>query len=158
MTTSPTSSSTCSPGKQDIKQDFSQRCSAWKDFRKRLNGGTVPPFKMHPGGTVPPFKMHPGGTVPPVKMHPGGTVPPFKMHPGGTLNFHELFFGGLNLDRGAKINVRSSRPFLNLSPLLLISLPPPPFQVGLDQMYASILILEGKCLHLKCTVSVGTIH
>ena len=50
-------------------------------FRKRLNGGTVPPFKMHPGGTVPPFKMH-----------PGGTVPPFKMHPGGTLNFNELFF------------------------------------------------------------------
>ena len=33
-----------------------------------------------------------GGTVPPFKMHPGGTVPPFKMHPGGTLNFNELFF------------------------------------------------------------------
>ena len=31
-------------------------------LRKRLNGGTVPPFKMHSGGTVPPFKMHPGGT------------------------------------------------------------------------------------------------
>ena len=38
--------------------------------RKRLNGGTVPPFKMHPGGTVPPFKMH----------------------PGGTLNFYDIFF------------------------------------------------------------------
>ena len=50
-------------------------------IRKRLKGGTVPPFKMHPGGTVPPFKMH-----------PGGTVPPFKMHPGGTLNFYESFF------------------------------------------------------------------
>ena len=42
--------------------------------RKRLNGGTVPPFKMHHGGTVPPFKMHHGGTVPPFKMHRGGTM------------------------------------------------------------------------------------
>ena len=50
-------------------------------IRKRLNGGTVPPFKMHPGGTVPPFKMH-----------PGGTVPPFKMHPGGTLDCYDIFF------------------------------------------------------------------
>ena len=24
--------------------------------RKRLNGGTVPPFKMHPGGTIHLFK------------------------------------------------------------------------------------------------------
>ena len=59
-------------------------------IRKRLNGGTVPPFKMHSGGTVPPFKMH-----------PGGTVPPFKMHPGGTLNFYDIFF--FNLDCLAKI-------------------------------------------------------
>ena len=54
-------------------------------IRKRLNGGTVPPFKLHPGGTVPPFKMHPGGTVPPFKMHSGGTVPPFEMHLEGTV-------------------------------------------------------------------------
>ena len=47
-------------------------------FRKRLNEGTVPPFKMHRGGTVPPFKMH-----------RGGTVPPFKMHHGGTMNFEK---------------------------------------------------------------------
>ena len=85
-------------------------CTGHMDFtniinnkmRKKLNGGTVPPFKIQPGGTVPPFKMHPGGTVPrvkmhpggtvpPFKMHPGGTVPPFKMHPGGTLNLYELF-------------------------------------------------------------------
>ena len=33
------------------------------NYWKRLNGRTVPPFKMHPGGTVPPFKMHPGGTL-----------------------------------------------------------------------------------------------
>ena len=116
-------------------------------LRKRLNRGTVPPFKMHPGGTVPP-----------VKMHPGGTVPPFKMHPGGTLNFYEFFFLSLNLDWGSKINDRSLRPFLNLSPLSLISLPPPHFQLGLDQMYASMLILEEQSLHLKCTLSVGTIH
>ena len=52
-------------------------------FRKRLNVGTVPPFKIHPGGTVPLFEMH-----------PGGTVPPFKIHPGGTLSFYdELDFG-----------------------------------------------------------------
>ena len=50
-------------------------------IRKRLNGGTVPPFKMPPGGTVPPFKMH-----------PGGTVPPFKMHPRGTLDSYDSFF------------------------------------------------------------------
>ena len=25
---------------------------------KKLNGGTVPPFKTHPRGTVPPFKVH----------------------------------------------------------------------------------------------------
>ena len=49
--------------------------------RKRLNEGTVPPFKMHPGGTDPPFKMH-----------PGGTVPPFKMHPRGTLDSYDSFF------------------------------------------------------------------
>ena len=54
---------------------------------KRLNGRTVPPFKMHPGGTVPPFNMHPGGTVPPFKMHSGDPVPQLKMDPGGTLNF-----------------------------------------------------------------------
>ena len=103
---------------------------------------------MHPGGTVPPFKMHPGGTVPPVKMHPGGTVPPFKMHPGGTLNFHELFFLSLNLDLEAKINDRLVRLFLSLSPLSFISLPPPPFQVGCDQMCASMLTLEEQSLHL----------
>ena len=50
-------------------------------IRKRLNGGTVPQFKMHHGGTVPTptYKMHHGGTVPPLKMHNGGTVPPYKM-------------------------------------------------------------------------------
>ena len=58
-------------------------------LRKRLNGGTVPPFKMHHGGTVPPSKMHHGGTVPPYKMHRGGTVPPFKMHHGGTMTFEK---------------------------------------------------------------------
>ena len=100
-------------------------------------GGTVPPFKMHPGGTVPPVKMHPGGTVPSFRMHPGGTVPPFKMQPGGTLNFHELFFLSLNLDLEAKINDRLVRLFLSLSPLLLFSLLPPPFQVALDQMFTS---------------------
>ena len=63
-------------------------------FWKRLNGGTVPPFKMHPGGTVPPFKMHPGGTVPPNKMHPGGTVPPNKMHPGGTVPPNKMHLRG----------------------------------------------------------------
>ena len=62
------------------------------NIRKRLNGGTVPPFKMHPGGTVPLYKMHPGGTLPPFELHPRGTVPLFKMHPGETLNFNELFF------------------------------------------------------------------
>ena len=30
-------------------------------FRKRLNGGTDPPFKMHPGGSVPPFNVTPEG-------------------------------------------------------------------------------------------------
>ena len=49
------------------------------------------------------------------------------------------------------------RPFYNLIPLSFISLPPPPFQVGQDQMYASMLIQEGQSLHLKCTLSVGTI-
>ena len=33
----------------------------WIKKWERLNGGTVPPFKMHPGGTVPPNKMHPEG-------------------------------------------------------------------------------------------------
>ena len=61
-------------------------------YRKRLNGGTVPPFKMHHGGTVPPSKMHHGGTVPPYKMHRGGTVPPFKMHHGGTMTFEKTTF------------------------------------------------------------------
>ena len=60
--------------------------------RKRLNGGTVPPFKMHHGGTVPPSKMHHGGTIPPYKMHRGGTVPPFKMHHGGTMTFENTTF------------------------------------------------------------------
>ena len=40
------------------------------------------------------------------------------------------------------MNDRSLRSFLNLSHLSLISLPTPPFQVGLNQMYASMLILE----------------
>ena len=88
---------------------------------KRLNGGTVPPFKMHPGGTVPPVKMHPGGTVPPFKMHPGGTVPPFKMHPGGTLSFYDIYFLSLIMDYGAKINDRSLHPFCNLSLLICSS-------------------------------------
>ena len=35
---------------------------------------------------------------------------------------------------------------------------PSPFQLGLDEMYASMLILEEKSLHLKCILSVGTIH
>ena len=47
------------------------------------------------------------------------------------------FFLSLNLDLEAKINDRLVRLFLSLSPLLLISLLPPPFQVALDQMYAS---------------------
>ena len=42
--------------------------------------------------------------------------------------------------------------------LSLIFLPPPPFQVGLFQMYAFMLMLEGHSLHLKCMLSVGTIH
>ena len=87
-------------------------------IRKRLNGGTVPPFKMHPGGTVPPFKMHPGGTVPPFKMHPGGTVPPFKMHPGGTLSLYDIYFFILILDYRAKMNDRSLHQFCNLSLLI----------------------------------------
>ena len=81
--------------------------------RKRLNGGTVPPFKMHPGGTVPPFKMHPEGTVPPFKMHPGGTVPPFKMYSGDIINLYEYFFS-LNLYRIAKINDHLLQPFIIL--------------------------------------------
>ena len=48
----------------------------------------------------------------------------------------------------AKINDRSLRPFFNLSPLSIISLPPPPFQVGRDQMCASMLILAEQSLHL----------
>ena len=40
----------------------------------RLNGGTIPPFKIYLGGTVRPFEMHTGGTVPPFKMHNGGTL------------------------------------------------------------------------------------
>ena len=34
----------------------------------------------------------------------------------------------------------------------------PHFQVGLNQMYASMLILEEQFLHLKCTLSAGSIH
>ena len=33
-------------------------------FKMRLNGGTDPPFKMHPEGTVPPFKVTPEGQSP----------------------------------------------------------------------------------------------
>ena len=43
-------------------------------------------------------------------------------------------------------------------PLSLKSLPPLPFQVGLFQMYASVLMLEGHSLHFKCMLAVGTIH
>ena len=43
-------------------------------------------------------------------------------------------------------------PFFYWSPLSLISLPPPPLQLGLDQMCASMLILEEQSLHLKCTL------
>ena len=62
--------------------------------RKRLNGGRLPPFKMHHGGRVPPFKMHHGGRVPPFKMHRGGRVPPFKMHRGGTVPPLKMHHGG----------------------------------------------------------------
>ena len=92
------------------------------------------------------FKMHNIGTVPTYKMHNVGTVPTFKMHNIGTPKF--LNFFSLNLDCMAKINDRSLRPFFNLSPLSIISLPPPPFQVGRDQMCASMLILEEQSLHL----------
>ena len=81
-----------------------------KSKRKRLNGGTVPPFKWHPGGTVPPFKMH-----------SGGTVPPFKMHPGGTLSFYDISFLSLILYCIAKINDHSLHPFCNLSLLICSS-------------------------------------
>ena len=126
---------------ENIKETFSE--SGWLiNLWKRLNGGTVPPFKMHPegtvppykmhpGGTVPPFKMHPGGTVPPFKMHPGGTVPPFKMHPGGTLTFLWYIFLSLILDCIAKINDRSMCHFLNLSVLSQSSQPPPSLGINL---------------------------
>ena len=45
-----------------------------------------------------------------------------------------------------------------MSPLSIISLPSPPFQVELNQIYASMFILEEQSLHLQCTLSVGTIH
>ena len=78
--------------------------------RKRLNGGTVPPFKMHRGGTVPPCKMHHGGTVPPFKMHRGGTVPPFKMHHGGTMTFEKTMFWS----NWQNPNTATTKPYLNL--------------------------------------------
>ena len=39
---------------------------------KRLNGGTVPPFRIH-SPKVSPFSMHLGETEPLFKMHPGKT-------------------------------------------------------------------------------------
>ena len=78
------------------------------------------------------------------------------MHPGGTLNFYELFFEfkfGLNSKN--KLPLVAS-VFILRPPISLISQPPPPFQLGLHQMYASMLILEEQSLHLKCTLSVGT--
>ena len=54
-------------GPRDCKISNKSQCkkavSVFIFIRKRLNGGTVPPFKMHPGGTVPPFKMHPGDSL-----------------------------------------------------------------------------------------------
>ena len=70
----------------------SQNVKMFLKIWKRLNGGTVPLFKMHHVGTVLPFKMHHGGSVPPFKMHRGGTVPPFKMHHGGTVTFEKTTF------------------------------------------------------------------
>ena len=52
----------------------SQNVKMFLKIWKRLNGGTVPSFKMHHGGTVPPSKMHRGGTVPPFKRHHGGSM------------------------------------------------------------------------------------
>ena len=110
---------------------------------KSLNTGPVPSIEMHPGWTVPPFKMH-----------PGGTVPPFKIRPGGTLNFYELIFFSLNLDWGAKINDRSLRPFLNLSPLSLISLTPSPVSSWSHSdgcLYAS----RKECLKNQCLLHLN---
>ena len=70
--------------------------------RKRLNGGTVPPFKRHNRRTGPPFKMH-----------RRGAVPSFKMHPGGTLNFYDIFFK-IDFRLYTKKKHRLLRPFLNL--------------------------------------------
>ena len=125
--------------------------------RKRLNGGTVPPFKMHPGGTVPPFKMHPGGTVPPFKMHPGGTVPPFKMHPGGTLNFYELFFE-LEFGLWSKNNWLLVASVFEFELFKSFFPTPSPFSCWSCSDVAFMLILEGQSLHLKCSLSFGTIH
>ena len=87
---------------------------------KRLNVGTVPTFKMHNVGTVPMFEMHNLGTVPTYKMHNVGTVLTFKMHNKGTPNLYYFFC--LNLDCMVKINDRSLRPFLYLSPLQMLTL------------------------------------
>ena len=57
--------------KFNIICDCLERSNCLIKKRKRLNGVTVPPSKMHPGGAVPLFKMHPRGTVPYIKMHPG---------------------------------------------------------------------------------------
>ena len=43
-------------------------------FRKWLNIGTVPTFKMHLIGTVPTYKMHHVGTVPTFKKLNVGTL------------------------------------------------------------------------------------
>ena len=112
----------------------------WFSKRKRLNGGTVPPFKMHPGGTVPPFKMH-----------PGGTVPPFKMHPGGTLSFYDISFLSLILDCIAKINDHLLHPFCNLSLLICSSF----FISFVWKPLCLKCILEGQTLLFKCPCQLG---
>ena len=65
----------------------------------------------------------------------------------------------MNYFFGLKFGLKSKNKWPLVASVLvlsLISLPPPPFQLDVDQMYASMLILEEQSLHLKCTLSVGT--
>ena len=64
-----------------------------------------------------------------------------------------MIFFSLNLDWGAKINYRSLRPFLNLSPLSLISLTPPPFQGTVPPG----CILNGGTVPPGCILNGGTV-
>ena len=81
-------------------------------------------------------------------------VPPFKMHPGGTPNFYELFFLSLNLDWGAKINDRPLRPFLNLSPLSLISLTPS-FVSSWSHSDGCLYAWRKECLKNQCLLPLN---